>query len=215
MSDQTEPLGDKRYEVKPKRDKWIYVIAAIVLLNSVLYFWWHLNESESARSSAEHSAAVAGKQAENAQDFALQVLNRCRQEEITGPLHLAGICGGAQEIASQPDVKKGDTGATGPQGPPGPPGLNGIDGSDGRDGKDGKNGRDGESIVGPAGPPGPAGADGANGADGKTGAKGDPGQSAYPFVFTFTVQRFGNATTTYTVSCATAGTPCTVTSRTP
>jgi hypothetical protein len=91
---------------------------------------------------------------------------------------------------------------------PGPRGATGAPGSDGTDGKNGRDGKDSEvpGPAGPTGPPGPAGPAGKDStAPGPQGPAGKDGQSAYPFEFTFTVERNPGQSTTYTVTCRADG----------
>lgn len=69
-------------------------------------------------------------------------------------------------------------------------------GPTGATGKDGAAGQPGDSITGPAGPQGPAG----ESITGPTGPAGADGQSAFPFVFTFTLD---GTTFTCTVTTST------------
>jgi len=103
---------------------------------------------------------------------------------VTGPIGPQGFQG-LQGLQGP----KGDTGLTGINGLAGTDGAgtngtNGADGTTGPAGADGTSGTNGtDGATGPAGvqgDPGPAGVDGTNGTDGA------PGQSAYPFTFTFT-----------------------------
>ncbi len=134
----------------------------------------------------------------------------------TGPRGATGATG-----ATGPAGERGLTGAVGPTGKAGEPGPPGVDGDDGVDA---------EGFIGPAGPAGPQGergeqgprgepgAPGRDGADstvpgpvGPVGPVGEPGRSAYPFTFVFTVQNNPVQATTYTVTCTAPGEPCAVT----
>lgn len=102
----------------------------------------------------------------------------------------------------------------------GPAGEQGNPGEDGQDG-----------AAGAQGPPGPPPSDaqvaqavatycssrnecrGPQGPAGDRGPSGPAGKSAYPFTFTFTVRQNPVQSTTYTVTCETAGEPCTVTTQ--
>lgn len=104
----------------------------------------------------------------------------------------------------------GLTGAPGPMGPPGPVGRRGAAGEDGRDGQAGRNGSNGAD--GATGPAGSAGDDGPPGPAGPQGDPGPAGEDAFPFTFTFTVERNPLQSTTYVVTCTVEA--CTVTEST-
>lgn len=175
MSEDPLLKNPERYEIKPKRDRWLYIVAGIVFLLAASYLYGQTLQYLDQRNTARQAAALNGKTAETGQDFATQVLRRCRVESVTGPLHSAGLCGGAQHVVSLPGPvgatgptgPAGATGATGPAGPPGPRGLPGARGPRGVSGNTGATGASGATgATGPAGPkgdPGPAG------------PKGDPG----------------------------------------
>lgn len=203
---------EKKYEIKPRRDRLIYVVAAMIFLLASGYLYWQSIENQ-------HRAAINGAQAATGQDFAAQVLLQCNAEGVSGPLHKAGVCGGAQKVAEQGPVgPAGATGATGPAGPQGLQGPRGFIGPVGPRGPQGKQGVSGNQGVtgstgasGPQGPQGPAGPAGPAGKDGTNGTDGKDGTSAYPFTFTFTIQQNPAQSQTYTVTCTAAGQPCEVT----
>lgn len=118
-----------------------------------------------------------------------------------GPQGIPGLQGPPGVTGLQgPQGLQGVPGRDGRQGRPGPPGADGQPGGAGMNGTDGLNGSDGaDGAPGPAGPPGP------KGETGTTGPPGPAGESAYPFSFTFTVQNNPSQSTTYTVTCNSAG----------
>lgn len=152
---------------------------------------------------------ATGRPAQEAQAAELQRLVQCLYNRIdydTGKAALDTTCT-ASSVAppptSPPTTKapahtaadspgstgatgaSGAAGVTGPQGPPGPQGIPGLNGANGAPGATG--------ARGPQGPAGPAGA---------------PGQSAFPFHFTFvTTNPAGNRITTYfcTITSPSAG----------
>lgn len=208
---ELETNGSKKYEVKPKHDRWIYVVAALVLLIAAGFLYWRSVQNEQEREAAQRLADKAGTQAQNGQNFAAQVLAACASEGAEGVLHQANLCGGAEEIVKEPVVgpagPRGPQGPTGPQGPIGPRGPQGTAGADGATGTAGSDG-----AVGPSGQKGDKsdkgdrGEKGDPGPKGDPGAKGDPGVSAYPFSFTFTVPgSVGSPETTYIVTCSAPG----------
>ena len=179
MSDQHQETA--RHEVvddtrEDRKQKLILaVIIAIAVLVAAGTFWLGriASTSQHEAKSAKAAKQTAQKQADVAQDQALQgkalaeqIVAACSATEI--PPELEALCPQAQQVATIP-VKgdrgpvgpagpkgdKGNPGATGPQGPAGESGAPGIAGKDGKNGKDGAAGEAGPA--GPQGDPGPAG----------------------------------------------------------
>lgn len=104
---------------------------------------------------------------------------------------------------------EGERGKQGTQGERGPKGEQGEIGPQGDRGAAGPQGEPGtQGPAGERGPAGPQGEPGPAGPQGPQGEQGPPGESAYPFIFTFTVDKNAVQSTTYTVTCTAEG--CTV-----
>lgn len=101
----------------------------------------------------------------------------------TGARGLAGVDG--QPGAPGPVGPRGEPGEPGPKGSQGERGESGSQGPAGPAGPKGDKGEPGSQ--GPTGPKGDTGPQGPPGADGSNGSDGAPGQSAFPFSFTFTI----------------------------
>lgn len=209
---EREPLDDtKRYELKPKKDRWVYIVAALVLLVAAGFLYWQSVQNEAERDAAQRNAQTANEKVETGQDFALRVLETCRVEKSTGPLHRAGLC------ADAPSVAKGIKGDTGPQGPAGPPpsaseialAVQSYCAGGRCDGQAPTPAQVSAAVtrycnarLDCVGPAGPVGATGPAGQDGKDGADG---QDAFPFSFSFTVGNGVGHSSTYTVRCGSPG----------
>lgn len=187
------------------------VVLALIILCILLAFgllgslvWGYTQQKKQASrgtSLAQDVAAACANPAQITQDIedlcekADKVVEQS-PSSLVGPQGPRGFPG-----------RDGVDGNNGVDGPPGPRGLRGVRGTDGIDGVDGVDGING--VNGVDGAPGPQGEPGPPGPQGELGPQGEPGASAFPFTFSFTVQGNGvGQPTTYTVTCTQSG--CTV-----
>lgn len=157
----------------------------------------------------------AAGQANEGVDLAVELQQLCDSRGAQLSKKGIAVCNQADEVVKA--GSPGEQGPTGPTGPQGPQGIQGPQGPQGPIGRTGQNGPTGTSgtngeqgATGDTGAAGQQGDIGPQGPQGERGAQGDPGQSAYPFDFDFTVDNVVGSTT-YHVHCASTGQPCEVT----
>lgn len=181
----------------------LFSLSGLLLVLLCCVGWYAYNKSQNQVAEGE--------------DLAVQLQELCDNPSNNISVKGRALCKKADEIA------RGSQGAIGPQGPqgvqgiPGETGAQGPIGPQGPKGNPGNNGSEGTSgepgEVGASGEPGATGAQGPageQGPQGETGAQGPDGESAYPFTFQFTVDNVVGSTT-YNVTCRTAGEDCVVT----
>lgn len=191
------------------RARWAFAVAALLLVAGFASGWY-----VAAQRTAERDQALAVTLPLADQLMALCEAGDAQADRLVD----AGVCSRARAVQDNPDTPVAPTPVPGPQGPRGFTGLTGLTGDTGAtgrpgdDGRRGSVGRDGIGVTGEtgaAGLVGPQGEVGPEGPQGQPGADGKDGQSAFPFVFEFTVETNPAQSTTYTVSCDQGG--CTVT----
>lgn len=213
------------------RLRWLLVgllsLLAISLVATGVAVWYALDQRERAAQAgltlAERIQAACEAPFEERPDAVIEDPGLCDDADqvvkdapdaiVAGPRGSRGAQG-----PEGPAGPQGNPGRTSPRGPAGEDGDNGTDGRNGPAGEDGTNGDPGmdgaDGATGPVGPTGPQGEQGAvgpQGERGEPGVQGEPGQSAYPFTFTFTIPAAPpiQEDRTYAVTCRPDG--CTVT----